>query len=299
MPLTLSSKRLLLRDFLLDDWPVVHAYAARPEVYRFQPWGPSTSTEARKFIELAMVEAQKLPRANYTLAIVLAATAQVIGSCSLVIHSEQFRHGEIGYFVHPDYWNRGYATEVTQLLLHFGFITCDLHRIIGTCDPRNTASVRVLEKVGMQREGRLRETMLIRDGWRDSLLYSLLKHEWQARQEKHMSTYATDFLEQVVHIVVDRPLGSRHPQGNVIYPLNYGYVPHTRAPDGEEVDAHVLSVFEPVSQFAGRCIAVIHRTNDADDKLVIVPEGTRYGDDQIRALTEFQERFFTSVIIRA
>lgn len=75
-------------------------------------------------------------------------------------------------------------------------------------------------------------------------------------------------------------------------------MPHTQAPDGHELDAYVLGVFEPVMEFNGRCIAVIHRFDDNDDKLIVVPEGQKYSDDQIRALTEFQERFFQSVILR-
>jgi inorganic pyrophosphatase len=80
--------------------------------------------------------------------------------------------------------------------------------------------------------------------------------------------------------------------------LNYGYVPGVIAPDGEEQDAYVLGVFEPLEQFEGRCIAVIHRLDDDDDKLVLVPDGMQYTDDQILALTEFQERFFKAVVIR-
>lgn len=110
---------------------------------------------------------------------------------------------------------------------------------------------------------------------------------------------STDFLGEWVAITIDRAMGSAHPRHGFLYPLNYGFVPGVIAGDGHELDAYVLGVFEPVQQFEGRCIAVIHRTNDDDDKLILVPEGKRYSDEQIRALTEFQERFFQSVIIRA
>ncbi|MBS5854465.1 MAG: inorganic diphosphatase [Clostridium sp.] len=93
-------------------------------------------------------------------------------------------------------------------------------------------------------------------------------------------------------------MGSRHPKHGFIYPVNYGYVPNTVSGDGEELDCYVLGVFEPLEKFKGKCIAVIHRTNDNDDKLVIVPEEKDYSDDAIEALTEFQERFFESIIIR-
>lgn len=108
----------------------------------------------------------------------------------------------------------------------------------------------------------------------------------------------TDFIGKTVKIKIDRPLGSRHPRHGFIYPLNYGFVPGVPAPDGEELDAYVLGVFEAVEEFEGRCIAVIHRLDDADDKLVLAPEGRQFSDEQILALTEFQERFFKPVIIR-
>jgi inorganic pyrophosphatase len=109
---------------------------------------------------------------------------------------------------------------------------------------------------------------------------------------------ATAFLGRQVYTKMDRPLGSKHPQFGFIYLLNYGYVPHTLAPDGDALDVYVLGIFEPLSEFLGDCIAVIHRLDDDDDKLVLAPAGQSYTDDQIIALTEFQEQFFTSVIIR-
>ncbi|HWQ45700.1 MAG TPA: inorganic diphosphatase [Longilinea sp.] len=107
-----------------------------------------------------------------------------------------------------------------------------------------------------------------------------------------------EYLAQIVTLQVDRPLGTAHPQHGFIYPVNYGFVPGTLAEDGEELDAYILGVFDPLEQYTGRCIAVIHRLNDADDKLVVVPDGVQYSDDQIKALTEFQERFFQSEILR-
>ncbi len=109
---------------------------------------------------------------------------------------------------------------------------------------------------------------------------------------------AADFLGADVTVQIDRPLGSRHPRHGFVYPVNYGFVPGVMAPDGQELDAYVLGVFEPLCQFEARCIALIRRTSDADDKLILVPNGVEYDDGQIRALTEFQERFFTSVILR-
>ena len=113
-----------------------------------------------------------------------------------------------------------------------------------------------------------------------------------------VNSTSTDFIGKLISVKIDRPLGSRHPQHGFFYMLNYGYVPGVIAPDGEEQDVYVLGVFEPLEQFKGRCIAVIHRLDEDDDKLVLVPDGVQYTDEQILALTEFQERFFKAVVIR-
>lgn len=109
---------------------------------------------------------------------------------------------------------------------------------------------------------------------------------------------AKQYLGKHVLVKIDRPMGSRHPEHGYFYPVNYGYLEGIRSEDGEDLDAYVLGVFEPVEQFEGRCIAVIRRLNDADDKLVVVPEGAAYSDEQIRALVEFQERYFEGNILR-
>ena len=107
-----------------------------------------------------------------------------------------------------------------------------------------------------------------------------------------------DFLNKIVKIKIDRPFGSKHPKHGFIYPVNYGYVPNTISGDNEELDAYLLGIFEPVDEFEGKCIAIIHRTNDDDDKLIIVPSNKDYSDDAINALVEFQEQYFEHIIIR-
>ncbi len=111
-------------------------------------------------------------------------------------------------------------------------------------------------------------------------------------------TNANDFLGKEVNVKIDRPLGSRHPKHGFMYMLNYGFIPNTISGDGEELDAYLVGEFEPVEESKGKVIAIIHRTNDDDDKLVVSKDGKEYSDDAIRAMTEFQEQFFESVIIR-
>ena len=107
-----------------------------------------------------------------------------------------------------------------------------------------------------------------------------------------------EYLGKELNIVIDRELGSKHPEYGFIYPVNYGYVPDTVSGDGEELDCYLLGVFEPVKTFKGKCIAIIHRVDDDDDKLIIVPKNKEYSDDAINALVEFQERYFEHIIVR-
>lgn len=107
-----------------------------------------------------------------------------------------------------------------------------------------------------------------------------------------------EYLGKEVTVKMDRPLGCKHPNHGFIYPVNYGYIPNTVSGDGEELDAYVLGEHTPLEEFKGVVIAIIHRINDNDDKLVVMKEGRNYSDDQIRALTEFQEQYFESIIIR-
>ena len=107
-----------------------------------------------------------------------------------------------------------------------------------------------------------------------------------------------EYLNKIVTIKIDRSMGSKHPKHGFIYPVNYGYVPNTVSGDGEELDSYVLGIYEPLETFTGRCIAIIHRTNDNDDKLVVVPENKTFTNEEIKVLTDFQEQYFESMILR-
>lgn len=107
-----------------------------------------------------------------------------------------------------------------------------------------------------------------------------------------------EYLGKIVKVKMDRPLGTKHPKHGFVYEVNYGYIPNTISGDGEELDAYVLGVHKPLDVFEGEVVAIIHRTNDDDDKLVVMEKGKNYTDEQIRVSTEFQEQWFDSVIIR-
>lgn len=111
-------------------------------------------------------------------------------------------------------------------------------------------------------------------------------------------TNSLTFIGQKVNVIIDRPLGSKHPQHGFAYEVNYRYIPNTKSADGEELDAYVLGVDGPITNTRGVCIAVIRRTDDVDDKLIVTQDDKDFSDSEIDKLTAFQEKWFKHVILR-
>lgn len=100
-------------------------------------------------------------------------------------------------------------------------------------------------------------------------------------------------IGKTVRVVVDRPIGTYHPtHKNIYYTVNYGYVPGTMAPDGEEQDAYILGITQPIKEFVGKVIAIIHRFDDIEEKWVVAPENASFTKEDIRQLVWFQEQYF-------
>ena len=177
----LKSERVIMQEIEEKDWVDVHKYASQQLVCQYQPWGPNSEEESEEFVKQVIVDAKKKPRSRFVFAIILRGNGNMIGAAELNIQDYSNKIGEIGYIINPDFWGMGYATEAAKLVIEFSFKNFNLHRIYATCDPRNVASSKVLEKIGMTKEGRIREDLLLKDGWRDSLLYSILVHEWSGK----------------------------------------------------------------------------------------------------------------------
>ncbi len=175
MTMQITTERLLIRDLLMEDWVDIHVYASDPEVARYMIWGPNSEEETKEFIQRVIQMQQQDPRIDFECAVVLKETGKLIGGCGL---RQDGKQGEIGYCLNPEYWRKGYASEAAAAMIEFGFKELGLHRIYATCRPDNVGSAKVLEKVGMRREGHLREHMWHKGNWHDSLLYSILEHEW-------------------------------------------------------------------------------------------------------------------------
>ena len=180
--------RLLFRNFHHSDRDSVHRYASDLVVTRMTYWGPYTLRDTDVFIQRAIRNAEATPRSFFDLAIVPREgdpeKFRLIGGCKIHITDHANREGEIGYYLERESWKKGLATESARALLSFGFTCLGLHRMTGLCFTENRGSARVLEKIGMTREGVLRKHRMKEGQWVDSFLYSILDSEWQALREK-------------------------------------------------------------------------------------------------------------------
>lgn len=164
---------VLLRPVVATDWPRVHEWSSSLDACRFQTWGPNTPEETEAFVLAAAATWDEPDGLRFAWACEHSEWG-VVGLGELKVHDRTHQQGEISYAVHTAFWGRGIGEAIARRLLQIALAQENLHRVVGTCDPRNIASGRVLQKVGMTYEGRMRHTLLLRDGWRDSDVYSLL-----------------------------------------------------------------------------------------------------------------------------
>ena len=174
----LRTDRLLLREFREEDWPALHAVESLPEVALYQHFEARTPEESRDYVLGAIESASETPRDTYDLAIVLPETDRVVGRCGFAITDPEQREAVLWYTLHPEVWGQGFTTEAARAVVDFAFRELGLHRVWAECDPRNPGSWRVLEKIGLRREGHLVENVWLKGEWCDSLLYAVLDREW-------------------------------------------------------------------------------------------------------------------------
>lgn len=180
----IETERLILRKFTEDDFDAVHSYAGCSENIKYMIWGPNTELQTQEFINNAINEAERQPCTNYQYAAVLKQTGKLIGACNLAICGDE---AEIGWILHKNYWKHGYGTEMGKAMLELGFDKCRLHRIIAHCDVENYGSYRVMENIGMRREGLFIEGRPAYKGsdkkYSDEISYAILREEWERSHE--------------------------------------------------------------------------------------------------------------------
>jgi len=175
----IDTRRLILREFTEDDWPELLAYWTDPRYQRFYAEVDDVERTVRDLVGRFVASRSEEPRRVWQLAVVRQADGRLIGNCGIRINDPDRREANIGYELAPDWWGYGYATEAACAIVRFGFDTCRLHRIWAECVADNTASARVLEKLGMRPEARFREHWWAKGRWWDTLIYAILDHEWQ------------------------------------------------------------------------------------------------------------------------
>ncbi|MGO4455553.1 GNAT family N-acetyltransferase [Arthrobacter sp. RAF14] len=176
----LHTDRLLLRPMTTDDIDAMLLYKSRPEVVRFVPYGPLSRADitdriAGRWGRTELTE----PGQSLTLALEERGTGRLVGDAVLFWHSAEHRSGEVGYILSPEATGLGYATEAAAALLRLGFEDLGLHRIVARLDERNTASARVVERLGMRLEARLVQNEWFKGEWSTELVYAMLEDEWR------------------------------------------------------------------------------------------------------------------------
>lgn len=167
----IETERLVIREFKIEDWEEVWEYTSNSEVMQYIPEGVFSIEDAKNFVlENRADHARKFP-------VILKESGSLIGH--IVFHPYFGTHTyEIGWVFNPKYQSKGYATEAASAILKYGFEEMKLHRIIATCQPENIPSYRVMEKIGMRREGYFKKCIPHNDSWWDEYYYSILEEEW-------------------------------------------------------------------------------------------------------------------------
>ena len=175
----IETSRLRLREFVEGDWPAVLAYQSEPRYLRFYVWTERTEEDVRAFVARFVAWQAAEPRLRFQLAVTLRDGGRLIGNCGIRLAKPGARTGDLGYEISPEFWGCGYATEAARAMVGFGFEELRLHRVWGECVPENSASRRVMEKLGMGNEGRLRQAQWYKGRWWDTLVYGMLEDEWR------------------------------------------------------------------------------------------------------------------------
>lgn len=166
----IETRRLILREYIKPDWEDVHQYAKQGDILLYEAWGPNNEDDTKQYIQQALDEQKKNPRRVYELAVTLKNTKELIGGCRLE-HIMEEHKGNIGYIIHPAYWNQGFASEATSALLMFAKNTLKLKLVDATCDVLNVASQKVLEKCGFIRVNLIANHLIIKERCRDTYVY--------------------------------------------------------------------------------------------------------------------------------
>ncbi len=172
----LTGDKVWLREFRIDDLDDVGAILGDDQVTRWLSFDSRSREKQAEVLTGAIERAKHTPRTEYYLAVTTHSAARLIGFVRLGLGGVQA--AKLGFAVAAAHWRRGYALDAARTLIDFGFTTLGLHRISAAIGPDNAASIAIVTRLGFTEEGRLRDHVFTNGAWRDSILYSLLAHEW-------------------------------------------------------------------------------------------------------------------------
>jgi len=166
----ITTSRLMIRKFSTNDWQDVFRYTSNSKVMHYIPEGVMTEEKAKQFVTDNLGEnAEYFP-------VILIEENKLIGHLVFLKYFGAHTY-EIGWVFDPNYCNKGYASEAAKAMLVYGFEHMKIHRIIATCQPENIPSYKVMEKIGMRREGYFKKCIPAGDGWWDEYYYAILREE--------------------------------------------------------------------------------------------------------------------------
>ena len=183
----IETERLILRDFVPNDWHRVLEYQTDPLYLRYYEWTVEDRTpeSVQEFVGWFLNNEKEVPRIRFQLAVTLKSNNQLIGNCGFRMDKANALEGDVGYELDPKYWNHGYATEAAHAMVDFGFTAFNVHRVWSWCIADNVGSAHVLEKLGMKLEGCLREKEFYKGKWWDTLMYGILADEWNEHKQSY------------------------------------------------------------------------------------------------------------------
>jgi [ribosomal protein S5]-alanine N-acetyltransferase len=176
-PVRLAGNQVVLREFQRGDLDAVTAIVGDDRVTHWLSFDTRSPDEAATMLDGIIERTEHEPRQEYYLATTRPPADDVIGFCRLALSGVQA--AKLGFAVHADHWGQGLASDAAATMIDFGFNSLDLHRVSAAIGPTNEASIAVAEKLGLTYEGRLRDHAFTNGQWRDSLLFSILTHEWR------------------------------------------------------------------------------------------------------------------------
>ncbi len=173
----LETQRLILREYVPEDWEAVHVYGSVPEFSQYEMWGPNTLEDTKSFIAETITQSQATPQYQFNFAVHLKSEDYLIGGCGIRRVTQESNIANLGWAINPKYQGKGFATEAAKASIDFGFNELNLALIYATCDTRNIASYKVMDKLGMKRVGHMIGDRKIDGVILDSYRYEILSSQ--------------------------------------------------------------------------------------------------------------------------